>query len=177
MSHCYQQELYLLASGIVYTALSPHLTFVLHGKLFALILAEIYRICGSSLFIVCALSASDVFSQLKNEIDEASRYLNPPDASSILKWKHTHALACVYVDSINRCFGPILLIDICCIFLRMINSVFQISVGLNVHKSRSSIYHTLYSLELFFQFWIVCVVASRLQIKVCRIFFKLIYLP
>lgn len=168
--HSYQQELYLLASGIIYTVLSPRLTFVLHGKLFALILAEIYRICGSTLFIVCALSASDIYSQLKNEIDEASRYLNPVDASSILKWKHTHALACVYVDSINRCFEPILLIDICCIFLRMINSVFQASVGLNVHKSRSSIYHTLYSLEVFLQFWIVCIVASRLQIKVCLIF-------
>lgn len=160
-----------MASGAVYTVLSPSLSFALHGKLFAVILAEIYRICGSALFVVCALSASDVFSQLKNEIDVASRYFKPANASSILKWKHTHALACVYVDSMNRCFGPVLLIDICCIFLRMINSVFQVSVGLNVHKSRSSIYHTLYSLELLFQFWVVCIVASRVRIKV-YFFFK-----
>ncbi|XP_046637450.1 uncharacterized protein LOC124315674 [Daphnia pulicaria] len=59
----------------------------------------------------------------------------------------------------------------------MINSVFQISVGLNVHKSRSSIYHTLYSLELFFQFWIVCVVASRLQIKATNIIQTIRKLP
>jgi hypothetical protein len=119
------------------------------------------------LFVVCALSVSDLFTRLRNEIDVASRHLNPVNASSILKWKHTHALACVYVDWINRCFGPTLLIDIFCIFLRMINSIFQVSVGLNIHKSRSSIYHSLYSLELLFQFWIVCVVATRVRIKVC----------
>ncbi len=145
--------------------MSATFDFYPHVAGFMAALNEIYRISGTVLFILCALSASTMFNQLTIEIEthKTSRTV----VSSFLKWKDTHAVTCRFVDWINRCFGPVLLIDSACIFIRIIMAAFQAFMELREKKvSRLSMFQTMHTLELFFQFLFMCAVAGRLRIKV-----------
>lgn len=139
----------------------------LHSHVLGIIvtLTEIYRVSGFILFVLCSSSASTVFSRLKSDIEAHTPSANT--VSSIVKWKHIHALNCLCVDWINRCFGPVLLIDSGCIFLRVMMCAFQAFTEFKEKRvSRLSVYQTMNTLELFFQFVVICTVADRLRIKV-----------
>ena len=48
----------------------------------------------------------------------------PVTQKSVIEWKQTYLITCELVDSINRCFGPSLLILVSTCFVRMVNHLF-----------------------------------------------------
>ena len=127
-------------------------------------LIETYKISGIALFVLCVLSASNMLSRIRMDIETGGHIKTSKDIS---KWKNTHALVCLFVESINRCFGSLLLIDSASNFLRIIMSAFQGLEGFRKNEvSRFSILQIMHTLVLFFLFWVMCIVAGRLPMKV-----------
>lgn len=104
------------------------------GFLFAQIiylLMSLFSFSSIVLYACMGRIASEGFyaigSQLRSH--EVSLLSNPKEAEKrIKKWKHNHEMVCAYVYQLNRSFGPILFVRICCIFVAFVIQSFYLFV-------------------------------------------------
>ena len=80
----------------------------------AAIWARIVVIGISAVFVAMSLIASHLFQELANRADDMSEEFNSEfsdvTAMKLEKWRRFYYLTCGFVEKVNRCFGPVLLV-------------------------------------------------------------------
>jgi hypothetical protein len=126
----------------------------------------IYPLTALVVFSIHCYVSSLLFESVQSEIHRNEiQLMNGRDQDVrllILAFKQRHILACKTVDSINHCFGWILLLSITFFYLAVINSSFYLFGLDNIISMPDVAFTTFTVIHLI----CVCFTADRVQIKV-----------
>ena len=123
--------------------------------------ARMTEIAITTTFTTMTFTASVLFEELLNRADDLSEDCNSSNLDKVSgkldEWRRHYDLVCQFVDKINFCFGPVLLIKIATGFASPIFDFFQILLtkGL-VPRHYFEFFHTI------FRFFTVIIVPSYL---------------
>lgn len=111
--------------------------------------------------------ATTLFRRLNQDIFNSMTF---DSTGSLERWRQCHRMICQLTFTIDRCFGPILLIAIGSCSINLITSSFEIYLAFTANIGRIN---EIRWLTLFFKhvllFWTIVYQSHRIQVEVTRV--------
>ena len=114
------------------------------------------------LFLIMVGIAIILFENLLNQLKES---LIISSLNELEKWKHNYISICQFVSEINKCFGIVLLIELCFGFISFVSYSFNIVYPYEITVQTIGSYCGLLLFEVFHLF-LIMFLSFRLEIEV-----------
>ena len=128
------------------------------------VLMSLFSFSSFVLFACLGRIASEGFHAIGCELRRHQKilrlsYSNITEAEKQIKeWKRNHEIICAYVHQLNRSFGPILFVKICCIFVSIVIQCFYVFIVIYTKLPLSYLFTS--SATIVIHFVILIVISS-----------------
>ena len=132
----------------------------------------------SFVFYLMGLVAVYSFRQMNSQVEDLTRKEDEPISINsvsktlfvifkLKKWKQQYHLVYKYVDELNKAFNLALLVDICFIFITVINELVDLTIGFAVYDFTSKWLGLISVAQYVFFLSIIIMTGDKINYEVC----------